>query len=63
LGTDKLFHLNINMKYACRGDFEVGDFVHRVGKMIQQAGDVCSSSENKNFCSFFTKAKKIKEVT
>jgi hypothetical protein len=44
-------------KYGCHGDFEVGDTVHRVGEMVQQAGDMCSSNENKNCCGFFTKAK------
>ena len=44
-------------KYGHCGDFEVGDTVHRVGEMVQQAGDIGSSSENKNLCVFLTKTK------
>ena len=39
-------------RYGRRGDFKVGDTVHRVGEMVQQAGDMGSSSENKTAAVF-----------
>jgi hypothetical protein len=31
------------LRYGRRGDYKVGDTVHRVGEMVQEAGDMGSS--------------------
>jgi hypothetical protein len=40
------------MAFGRRGDLKVGDNVHKVGELVQQAGDMYSSSESKNRCGF-----------
>jgi hypothetical protein len=44
--------LDLEKKHETRSTFEVGYTVHRVGEMIQQAGDVSSSSGNKKCYGF-----------
>ena len=38
-------------------EFKIGDTIYRVGEMVQQAGDMCSSTGKQKLLRFLTKTK------